>query len=102
MQIYELRISKIISIFSSFALAKGFRLFAANPADSSYVIHNNFVLLFAGSLRSFQLYRTQNPFCACLLLLCSFYFSSTKTAFLAFFGPSDFNLATKQQKHSLE
>ena len=39
-----------------------------------------------GKLRSFPLYGTQNRFCACWLLLSSFYLRSTKTAFLAFFG----------------
>ena len=37
----------------------------------------------------FQLCRTQNPFCVCLLLLCSFSFPWTKTAFLGLFGPVD-------------
>ena len=43
-------------------------------------------MVFVGNLRSFPLYGTQNRFCACWLLLSSFYFRSTKTAFLAFFG----------------
>ena len=43
-------------------------------------------MVFVGNLRSFPLYGNQNRFCACWLLLSSFYFRSTKTAFLAFFG----------------
>ena len=46
-------------------------------------------LVYPGNLRSFQLYGTQNHLCACLLVLSSFYFLGTRTAFLAFFGQID-------------
>ena len=84
MQIYELHISKIISIFSSFALAKGFCLFAANHADSSYIIHNKVFLFFAAKLRTFQLYYTKNAFCACCFLWRFCKLCCSETGFLAF------------------
>jgi len=84
-QIYELRISKIISIFSSFALAKSFRLFAANHADSSYIIDNKVFFFFL--LLNFALFSSIAPktlfvlvafLSRCCKLCCS------KTGFLAF------------------
>jgi len=55
-------------------------------------------LVYAGNLRSFQLYGNQNHLCAGLLVLSRFNVLGTRTAFLAFFGQIDccwFNLTQK-------
>ena len=72
-----------------FCTGNGFKLFEANHVVLTLMWSTTTFLLFAGNLRSFQLYRIENPLCASFLLLRSFYIPWTKTAFLAFFGPID-------------
>ena len=74
------------NVLTFFRTGNGFKLFEANHVVLTLIWSTATFLLLAGNLRSFRLYRIENPLCVSFLLLRSFYIPWTKTAFLAFLG----------------
>ena len=61
------------NVLTFFRTGNGFKLLEANHVVLTLILSTTTFLLFAGNLRSFQLYRIENSLCASFLLLRSFY-----------------------------